>query len=157
VFQWTVSHPRFMDKAVSIVGSQKSQPDDRQRWNDGIRWLGDPAWTRAREMLSRGKPLAALNELWVKPCDNIRQAHAITALDITHLFGGSMERTAAAIKADLMVVGTWKDLEVNPSPAFELARFAGAEISELDGRCGHQAPSCERATVWRAVVCFLDR
>ena len=68
-----------------------------------------------------------------------------------------MERAAAAIRADLMVVSTWQDREVNPRPAFDLARIARAEVLELDGRCGHQAPSCERAVLWPAVARFLDR
>jgi homoserine O-acetyltransferase len=157
VFQWTIAHPQFMDKAVSIVGSPQSQPDDRQRWTDGIEWLRDPAWTRARLALSRWKPRAALNELRLAPHDHIRQARAIMDFDITRPFGGSMDRAAAAIRADLMVVSTWQDREVNPKPAFDLARIAGAHVLELDGRCGHQAPSCERATLWPAVARFLDR
>ena len=44
---------------------------------------------------------------------------------------------------------------MNPKPALELARLAGATILELDGRCGHQAPSCERAVLWPAVNGFL--
>jgi homoserine acetyltransferase len=156
-FQWTIAHPRLMDKAVSIVGSPQSQPDDRQRWSDGIDWLQDPAWTRARRVLSRGKPRAALNELRIEPHDQISQARAIMALDITRPFQGSMNRAAAAIRADLLVVSTWQDREVNPRPAFELARIADAEVLELDGRCGHQAPSCERAVLWPAVARFLDR
>jgi hypothetical protein len=46
---------------------------------------------------------------------------------------------------------------VNPKPGFDLARIAGAELLELDGRCGHQAPSCEREVLWSAVARFLDR
>ena len=64
---------------------------------------------------------------------------------------------AAAMRADLMVVSTWQDREVNPAPAFALARAAHAEVLELDGRCGHQAPSCERAIVRPAVARFLAR
>jgi homoserine O-acetyltransferase len=157
VFQWTIARPGFMDKAVSIVGSPQSQPDDRQRWRDGIQWLRDPAWTRARLLLLRGKPRAALNELRLAPYDQIRQAQAIMDLDITRAFEGSMDRAARAIRADLMVVSTWQDREVNPKPAFELARISRAEVLELDGRCGHQSPSCERATLWAAVARFLGR
>lgn len=157
VFQWTVSHPHFMNKAVSIVGSPQSQPDDQQRWRDGIAWLRNPASTRARTLLADWKPRAALNELRIEPHDQTRQAEAIMTLDISRPFAGSMERAAAAMHADLMVVSTWADREVNPKPAFDLARIARAEVLELDGRCGHQAPSCERKVLWSAVARFLDQ
>jgi hypothetical protein len=146
-----------MNRAVTIVGSPQSQPDDRQRWADGIAWLGQPVWTRTRQMLFRARPRTAVNELRAEPYDYIRQAEAIMAFDISRPFAGSMERAAAAIRADLMVVSTWQDREVNPRPAFDLARLAHAAVLELDGRCGHQAPSCERKTLWPAVARFLDR
>ncbi len=79
------------------------------------------------------------------------------AHDVSTRFGGSMERAAAAIRSQLLMVSTWEDREVNPKPAFELARMAGATILELDGRCGHQAPSCERVALWAAVRRFLER
>jgi hypothetical protein len=56
-----------------------------------------------------------------------------------------------------MVAGTMADREVNASPGFALARFANAEILELDGRCGHQAPACEEERLRAAVRLFLDR
>jgi homoserine O-acetyltransferase len=157
VFQWMTAHPDFIDKGVSIVGSPQSQPDDKGRSADVIRSVRVPAWTRARRALSRWQPRAALNELRIDPENYIRQAQAISTLDIFQSFGGSMERAAAAMRAELMVVSTWQDREVNPKPAFDFARTARADVLELDGRCGHQAPSCERATLWPAVARFLER
>jgi homoserine O-acetyltransferase len=157
VFQWTTDRPEFMDKAVSIVGSPQSQPDDQQRWQEGLKWLRNSAWTRARRALLRGQPRAAFNELRIEPQDRVRQAQAIMSLDLARAFGGSMEHAAKAIRADLMIVTTWQDRAVNPEPAFELARIAGVDVLELDGRCGHQAPSCERAVLWPAVGRFLDQ
>ena len=157
VFEWVVAHPDFIDKGISIVGSPQSQPDDRVRWESTIGSLRVPAWTRARNSLAQWKPRTALNDLRIHPVNCIRQAQAIAALDILQGFGGSMERSAAAVHADLMVVSTWQDREVNPKPAFDFARAARAEVVELDGRCGHQAPSCERNVLWPAVDRFLAR
>jgi homoserine O-acetyltransferase len=157
VFQWMTAYPDFMDKAVSIVGSPQSQPDDRTRWERYIANLqAHSAWTRGWQALSQGRPRTALNELRLKPFDHVRQAQAIMRFDVAAPFEGSMTRAAATMRADLFVVGTRADREVNPQPAFELANLLNAEVLELDGRCGHQAPSCEEATLWRAVDRFLD-
>jgi homoserine O-acetyltransferase len=157
VFEWTIAYPDFMTKAVSIVGSPRTQPDDVARWNEMVRWLGNSAWSRTRSRLSELKPRSALAELRLATENQRRQIQAIVGHDITRPFGGSMERTAAALRTELLVVGTLADREVNNHPAFELARLAGAPVLELDGRCGHQAPSCERATLWPAMARFLAR
>ena len=158
VFQWMSAYPDFMNRGVSIVGSPQSQPDDRERWERGIETLRTrSAWARVRTALTRAAPFAAVSELRIRPLDYTRQAQAIMSFDIARRFDGSFERVAAAMRADLLMVSTWQDREVNPRPAFELARLGGAEVLELDGRCGHQAPSCERAILWPAVARFLSR
>jgi homoserine O-acetyltransferase/O-succinyltransferase len=134
VFEWAVTHPDMMDRAVSIVGSPQSQADDVQRWKEGM-----PAILRGAQ-----------------PYNVIRQAEAIMTHDVSRRFSGSMERAAAAIRSRLLVAGASTDEMVNPKPGFQFARLAGATILELDGRCGHRAPSCERATVRAAVRQFLD-
>jgi homoserine O-acetyltransferase len=157
VFHWMTAYPYFMDKAVSIVGSPQTQADDRLRWRAYMASLREKSRaTRVKLALSRGMPRTAINELLIEPHDHIRQGQAIMLHDIAAPFGGSMPAAAARMHADLLVVGTWGDQEVNPKPAFELARMVNGEILELDGRCGHQAPSCEQATLWRAVDRFLD-
>jgi homoserine O-acetyltransferase len=158
VHQWMADHPDFMDCAVSIVGSPQSQDDDRARWQAYIAALQEKsAWRRSMLALSRLKLRTALNELRIDPHDHTRQAQAIMRLDIAAPFGGSLTRAAAVTRARLLVVGAWTDREVNPTPAFEFARAARADVLVLDGRCGHQAPSCEQATVWPAVDRFLER
>ena len=156
-FQWSIAHPRFVKKVISIVGSPQSQADDRQRCTETIAWCEIPARTRVRQMLSQWKPRAALREFVINPHDYMSQARAIMTLDITKAFGCSLGRTAATVSADLLVATTWEDLDVNPAPAFEFARLANAEILELDGQCGHQAPSCDRARLRAAIARFLDR
>jgi len=156
-FEWMMSYPDFMTRVVSIVGSPQTQPDDTGRWNDGLSWLSQSRWTRTRARIRSLQPRSALNEFLLQPENQSRQIHAILSHDITRRFGGSMERAAAARRPELLVVSTWQDREVNPKPAFDYARLSGAEILELDGRCGHQAPSCERATLWPAVGRFLGR
>ena len=157
VFEWTIAYPDLMTKAVSIVGSPKAQPDDIERWNGSLAWLAHSPWARTRTRLSEFKPRSALGEYRTDSDNQRRQIQAIVGHDVTRRFGGSMERTAAAVRAELLVVGTLADREVNNRPALEFARLARAEVLELDGRCGHQAPSCERVTLWPAMARFLGR
>jgi homoserine O-acetyltransferase len=156
-FEWMVSYPDAMSRVVSIVGSPQTQPDDVARWNDAIAWLRRPVWERTRTRLAAVKPRSAFHEFGLDPHNQISQIQAIQSHDITRRFGGSMPGAVAAARARLLMVSTWEDREVNPAPAFEFARLAGGQVLELNGRCGHQAPSCERATLWPAVGQFLGR
>ena len=148
VFQWITAHPEFMDKAVSIVGSPQSQTDDLLRWEALIRNVQEnTTWQRTIAAVRRGEPSAALYEYRIRTNDHVRQAQAAMALDVSSAFDGSLERAVAAIRTQLLVVGTMQDREVNNSPAFEFAWLAKAEAVELDGRCGHRrrvasAPLC---------------
>jgi len=155
--EWAVSYPTFMKKTVSIVGSPQAQADDRRRWGEGITWVRTPVRTRAIAALSQWKPRTVLAELWLDPDDYVRQVEAMMAFDLTRNFGGSLPRLAAAIRSELMIAGAWSDADVNPKPAFELGHLARGEVLELEGRCGHQAPSCERETLWPAIARFLAR
>ncbi len=67
VFEWAVAHPDMIDVAVPIVGSPKSQPDDLERWKEGIQHVQVSTWTRVRTELSAGRLLAALGELRNEP------------------------------------------------------------------------------------------
>src|SRR6185295_14993848 len=126
VFQWMSAYPAFMNRGVSIVGSPQAQPDDRERWERGIETLRTrSASARVRAALMRAAPIAAVSELRIRPLDYTRQTQAMISFDIARRFDGSFERAAAALRADLLMVSTWQDREVNPKPAFDLARLAG--------------------------------
>jgi homoserine O-acetyltransferase len=157
VFEWITRHPDMMEKAVSIVGSPQSQADDRERCQGIVQSASEPLWPRARHALLKGSPRAVLHELRRRPDDEVHQAQAIANHDIARAFRGSMAQAVSAVRAELMFVSTWADRDVNPKPGFDFARALGAEVLELDGRCGHQAPSCDHAALWLAVGRFLDR
>lgn len=89
--------------------------------------------------------------------NKIRQSQAMMALNVSAPFGGSMERAATAVKAKVLVVAAKFDHVVTPGPATEFARLMHAELLELDSDCGHLAPSCQDATVRKAVADFLER
>ncbi len=114
---------------------------------------------RFNQETSRGQVFQWLDEEARKPGpdanDHIRQMEAMMSLDASDVFGGSIEKAAAAVKARvLVVVGTY-DHVVTPGPAKDFAKLMGAGIRELDSDCGHQAPACEEKVIVPLVTAFL--
>jgi homoserine O-acetyltransferase len=185
-FQWMVTYPDFMEKAVPVVGSPRLAAYDLLLWQaqiDGI--LNDRGWNNgnyatnpARKLeyefgelllttpdnynkkVTREQLFAQLKKSESEPAfdanDKIRQAQAMMALDVSQDFGGSMERAAAAVKAKTFVIVSRFDHVVTPGPALEFARLLHSATLELDSDCGHLAPSCDSSRVNQAVAAFLE-
>ena len=186
-FEWIVSYPDFMDKAVPIIGSPRLAPYDLLLWqavNDAIR--SDPSWKNGnyKEQPARGVRFA-FGELLVTTPERynsttkredvlpsiakgrqalasdannfIRQSEAMIALDVPAAFGGSMERAAAAVRANVLVIVSTTDRYVTPGPALEFSRALRAEVLELRGDCGHLAVLCEAGILASTVSAFLAK
>ena len=156
VFQWITTHAEFMDRAVAVVASPRILPEERCRWLEGAgAVVAESRLRRAARALGGGQPLGALRALRDHPVDQARQAECLASTDVTAAFGGSLERAAAEIRALTLVVVSQVDETVNPGPATEFARLAGARLLELDGRFGHDAPARQKETLWPAIDQFL--
>jgi homoserine O-acetyltransferase len=153
--QWATAHPEFVDRVVAIAGTPRSTPEERARWQSWSQNMQQPRWRRALGQLRGWSPLGAWGQLRIDQHDYARQAQAIMTLDVTRPFG-SLEGAARAVRARLMVVVSPTDDVVDPAGALRFARRTGARVLELDGRCGHGAPACEKRTLWPAVRQFLD-
>ena len=157
VFEWIVTRPDLAAKAVSIVGTPATQTRDRTRLETEIeRRRATSRLASAWRAACSFKPRTALNEWRLSRPNYVRQAEAIARHDVGRLFGGSLERAAAAVRCPLLAVISPTDEEVDPAPARAFASNAGGEVLVLDGRCGHQAPACERRLVWKTVDQFIS-
>jgi homoserine O-acetyltransferase/O-succinyltransferase len=186
-FQWIVSYPDFMDKAVPFMGSPRMAAYDLTHWQAEIDIImHDSEWKNgeytenpARSALgeigalllstpagynrqtSRQQALEQIEKFKTDPAfdanNHIRTAQAVMKLDVSDVYGGSMERAAAAVKAKVLVVIATHDLAVTPGEARDFARLIHADVLELTGDCGHRANGCEGDKVGPAVASFLER
>lgn len=175
-FQWVTLFPDFMDRAIPIVGTPRQTAYDTLLWETErrvIETIPDKAramkivggihalaWTTPNGVNSTVPP-EALEGLknGVMTLDMVNFTHQLDAMlghDITRPYGGSMKKTAAAIRAKMLVIIASQDHMVNPVPARELAREKGAEILELTSDFGHAAPNMEMEKVGPAIARFLE-
>jgi homoserine O-acetyltransferase/O-succinyltransferase len=186
-FQWIVSYPDFMDKAIPIVGSPRLAAYDLMHWhaeNDAI--MHDAAWKGGdytenpglvqlaefgalfattpqyyNKKTSREGVRQALDKAATGPAmdanDHIRTAQALIALDVSDAFGGSLDKAAEVVKASVLVVASRQDYTVTAGPALDFAKKIHAEVLELNAECGHQLMECAGEKVTRAATAFLEK
>ncbi len=177
-FQWIVSYPDFMDKAIPIVGSPRLAPYDLMLWQAQIEALmRDRDWKGGNYVSNPARALDfAFGELLLTtPTDyNRRKTREQVFADLEKARSDAKRFDAndkirqsqammsidvlsnyGAVKAKLLVVVAKFDHVVTPGPATEFAKLVGAKLIELDSDCGHLATSCESRRLNEAVNQFL--
>ncbi len=182
-FEWIVAHPDFMKKAVPVVGTPRQTTMDLLLWGaelgiieqaqrcggslaEAMRNVGrihtfalttpdNRVRETPREEFEEEVGKRIENYAKRNPYDWASQLRAMMDLDVSRRFGGSMEKAAAAVKAEVFVVVARQDHMVNPHPALRFARLLGADVLILGSDCGHIATGCEAKKLNPAVAAFL--
>ena len=178
-FQWLVSYPDFMEKAIPIVGSPRLAPYDLMLWQAQIDALvRDRDWKGGNYRVNPARALDfAFGELLLTtPTDYNRHktreqvfadlekaqndAHRFDANDKIRQVQAMMKldispESAKTVKAKVLVIVSKYDHVVTPGPATEFATLLGAKLLTLDSDCGHLATTCESRRINDAVSNFL--
>jgi len=185
-FQWSVSYPDYMDKVIPIVGSPRLAPFDLAHWAAELDLIRlDPAWqggdyaknpklrlrTRIDDLMmttpadynakhKRQEILAGTDNLEESASfdanNYIREGEAMLSTDVSDVFGGDMKKAAAAVKAKMLIIVADQDHMVTPEPAEEFAKYTGAPVYHLEGKCGHLSSSCQSRETLNQVQVFLS-
>jgi homoserine O-acetyltransferase len=185
VFEWIVSYPDFMAKAIAYVGSPKLTSFDLMLWQSELNAI-EEGWQCNLSDQQMIKTVAAIHHTLARTpqyiIDNIKVEEVPTKLsnaydsyskffnsydwalllkamlkhDITKNFGGSLEAAAKAVKSKLLIITSSKDLMINPTSARHFAELADSEFYEFENDCGHLAPGCEMESFEEIVSDFLN-
>jgi homoserine O-acetyltransferase len=185
-FQWMISHPEFMFKAIPIVGSPRLTSQDLLLYQTELQAI-EAIQTCGSSDLVLMKTLASIHALALttpeyrvrmtkpedykkyladqekgvmtkKPMDWACQLKAVMEHDIYQDPGKTVEQIAQTIITRyILIVSAMQDHMVNPGPGRELATLLQAETLELTGDCGHSAPSCELPRLVEAVKRVLKK
>lgn len=166
-FQWLVSYPDFMERAVSIVGTPRMSEKDMELWSTAVKIptkkkAAAPAPPPAVKSDPFGKWIgmistaASMYEKYKQPFNALRQFEAIATHDITKTTKTSLDGAAAKIKAPLLFVIATKDQAVYPETPLHFAELMKAPVVKLDGPCGHKAYDCELDKISGPIDAFLS-
>jgi homoserine O-acetyltransferase/O-succinyltransferase len=182
-FEWLVAYPALMKKAVPIVGSPRLASYDLLLWRTELEAIElaekGGAIERAAPVVGMVSALALQTPEYHARAtsrdslaklvedakagamesmhDQRAQLQAMIGHDVSRGFGGSMEKAAAVISAEVLNVVGLTDHMVTPGPSLELAELLGQGSLALENDCGHLLSLCDGARVEKAIRAFLER
>ena len=183
-YQWMVSYPDFLNKAIAIVGSPRLTSYDLLLWHAELNAI-DAGRGKPQGENAAMKTVAAIHTLHVRTPHYITanttpesfpqfiaateksimkynaynwawQVKAIMDHNIYSSFGDAMDTAAETIQAKALIIWAQQDLAVNSEPAKALAKYLHADTFELPGDCGHLSFLCESEVLRDKVNRFME-
>lgn len=184
VYQWMVSYPDFLSKAVAVSGSPQLTAYDLLLWQAELGAINASGGTppeknaamkklTAIHLLHQSTPhyitthvtretfpqfLADAEKSFMKynAFDWAWQLKAIMDHNIYRPFGKETDNAEKTIKAKALIIWAQQDLIVNSEPAQTFARRMHTDTFELTGDCGHLSFLCEGEVLRGVVKRFMD-
>jgi homoserine O-acetyltransferase len=182
-FEWLVSHPTFLDRAIPIVGTPKQTSQDMLLWKSQLRTIKDhlgsaddmkrgmravarihllalqtPAYNVSRIKPETVESLLEKQESDISqkdPYDWASQLVAMIGHDIYKPFESSEEKVEKTVRAKVLVIVVSTDQMVNPTPAIRFAERTKSKSLVLTNEGGHLGVSMDLDRVITAVREFV--
>ena len=183
-FQWIVSHPKYMDKAIVISGTPRLDEYDKLFYQAEINVLelgiGTPS--KQFEAFKIGVQIFVINlftpayiqqqyqknhsEEFIKFWENYflqnnffdwtYQMKALRNHDIYTTFNEPSNDIISRVKANTLIIVNPQDRIVSPAPSIEIARQINVKLIELNVDCGHFYYNCENKEISVKITEFLN-
>jgi len=183
VFQWVVTYPDYMDKAIAYVGSPRLTPFDLMLWRAQISAIEQ--WEKDRgniddlaELISTIHNLlittpehknsqvnrddfetyiTGLKSNFKKTFNPYNWKCQLKAMEVHDIsVDSSMQLAAERIKSSFLIIVNKQDLIVNSAPAIDFADKYNFRKFVFDNNCGHLFSSCDFDTFLALVRNFFD-
>jgi len=182
-YEWLVTYPDFMEKAIAIIGTPKQSSYDMLFWGmqaDLLEAAGNNK-QKLEVAMKRVTDIATMNlfspEFLVKSvkpegtkgymeeqyakmihhADYLVQLKAMLAHDIYNSANTTADKIDDVIKADLLVVVNKQDHTVNPLNAIAIAKELNGELKVVDSMSGHGLLFFDHKEVKKVIVPFLAK
>lgn len=186
VFQWIVSYPDFINKAVPYVCSPRRTTYDQllmhfrkelilsyQELNASdtliqkMLNISSAIFARSPEYIIEHLSYNDLSD-YLEKFENVApkksftidnylcQLEAMSTHNIYKDHDNSVRETSKLIKAKVFMIVSMTDQLVDPTTSLELADALNAQVLELTNNCGHLAVGCELAKCSKEIERFLS-